>query len=322
MKRIIFKVSLLMIILAANIGVLYADVIIDKGDIVIICFGDGDGYGNYLESQCMVIIKQTKATDGGGGGGGGIFIPPPDPVPYIPTTPIPDPTGGGTGTNNGGTGTPGEITINDKPTIEDETEPIEPLEQICRCNTCPDCGGCILEPGAIMNSACEKECDCIITNFSNLKCIDNVRVVRKIETALTTLWSVANFLFSFIMNDLSGVLEFFEISLYEYIKVELTYTEGTLLSWSGDLKYEGSNQKILRIINESIGFQHRANLTNEAYIMFYGVTSILDGESKVLYQNYTELKGEYISVEQIERDGTPKVGEPIYREYVHNIKLY
>lgn len=53
----------------------------------------------------------------------------PDPVPYIPTNPMPDPTGGGTGTNDGGTGTISEIEKKDKPLIDDETEPIEPLEQ-------------------------------------------------------------------------------------------------------------------------------------------------------------------------------------------------
>lgn len=183
----------------------------------------------------------------------------------------------------------------------------------CNCDPCPDCGGCILEYGESLPEGCEHDCTCRTNTFS-FKCIHSIIPMREINWTLSTLWTIVNFQFRFITMDWSTIIERFRLD-FEYIRVETSYLQGTLSHWSGDIKYNYDDQIIDEISNESISSDYTAHLTNDAYVMFYGIND--KKEEKLLYRNYATIEGLYIPSEIIDRDGIPKKGEPIEKVYLH-----
>lgn len=288
--------------------------------------GDKNGDGNLTkEDGCYhAIIKQSRSITGSGGGAG-ISIP----VINNPSDPYTPPPGGNTSTPITPTNpTSGGGNTNTDPIVPKEIgdTTIQVLTPICKCTVCPDCGGCILGYGESLPSGCEYECIHCLNSFS-FDCIENIRDASMVKTIETTLWNVALISFNlalalfnsdYILSILTDLFPNFDFSTF-YINVVLEYQIGTLACWSGDLKYVCSSRIITTKSNEYTK-NYNANLTDNANLCFYKV-NLQTGEEQLVNRRFDTIEGNCISLEDIERDGIPKVGETIEKPYHHIIKI-
>ncbi|MGF7141096.1 hypothetical protein [Roseimarinus sediminis] len=191
----------------------------------------------------------------------------------------------------------------------------------CNCEVCPDCGGCILEYGESLPEGCDFKCiHC--TNSFDFSCITRIRPVTEVKTLETTLYSLAYIGFNIVLNvtSLDLIIKLVKGILgSEYVPgdgilVELKYKIGTLLEWSGDLQFICSNQIITSVLEESVGNEFTAAIGNIGMLTFYEIT-LLTGYRNKIYENYVSINEEYIDTNEIDRDGAPKIGENVYKEF-------